>query len=423
MSDPDPGASRRPSGELCFETVFEAVDIPTAILDADGDIVVWNDALGKLLGIPRSEVEGLDSIGERIYDGERSKILAEKVLEHPQNADEVYDLDRASSDYALLDLDDQPTYEDTSTVVGGSGADIWFLAVPVYDDGEFRGVVEFVQRQSDSERQRRERERLIDELNETLAAFEADDYTVRAEYDYAEDLVDEEELAMLENVNRLARMRDALRKQARENARLDEFASIVSHDLRNPLNVAQGRLELAQLEHDTDHLDGVEDALDRMETLIEDLLAYAREGETVTDAEPVDLAGTVEWGMEGVDAEDATLDVRTTAVVRADESRLRQLLENLLRNAVEHGRGAVTVTVGDLPDGFYVADDGPGIPETEREKVFESGYSTADEGTGLGLAIVQEIATAHGWDIDVTESRAGGARVEVTSVEFVEHAA
>jgi signal transduction histidine kinase len=81
----------------------------------------------------------------------------------------------------------------------------------------------------------------------------------------------------------------------------------------------------------------------------------------------------------------------------------------------------VTVTVGELADcdGFYVADDGPGIPADERETVFESGYSTAADGTGFGLSIVEEIASAHGWAVRVTDSAEGGARFEVAGVDVV----
>jgi signal transduction histidine kinase len=128
---------------------------------------------------------------------------------------------------------------------------------------------------------------------------------------------------------------------------------------------------------------------------------------------------------------EATLRVETEAAVRADEGRLRQLLENLFRNSVEHGstgaadadfgadypaEGSVTVTVGDLPDGFFVADDGPGIPVSERERVFESGYSSRREGTGFGLDIVRRVADVHGWEVTLTESAAGGARFEFTGV-------
>jgi signal transduction histidine kinase len=70
--------------------------------------------------------------------------------------------------------------------------------------------------------------------------------------------------------------------------------------------------------------------------------------------------------------------------------------------------------------GFYVADDGSGIPETDRDEIFNSGYSTLDNGTGFGLNIVSEIVDAHGWKITATDSWDGGARFEITGVNIVE---
>ena len=203
----------------------------------------------------------------------------------------------------------------------------------------------------------------------------------------------------------------------RQIDRLDEFASVISHDLRNPLNVATGRLELAQRECDSDFLDDVADAHDRMATLIDDVLTLAREGKRVAETEPVTLGATIKRYWQTVATADATLVVETNRTIQADPSRLQRLLGNLFRNAVEHGGTDVTVTVGDLSDGFYVADDGPGIPEDERDQVFEIGYSTAATGTGFGLNIVKEIVDAHGWDIRATSSAAGGARFEITGVE------
>jgi len=212
----------------------------------------------------------------------------------------------------------------------------------------------------------------------------------------------------------------------RQNDRLAEFAGVVSHDLRNPLNVAQGRVELAQDECDSPHLDAAAGAHDRMDGLISDLLTLAREGERVSDTELVDLAAAVESCWLNVDTADATLAVETDLTLRADESRLQQLLENLMRNAVEHGGQRVAVSVGTLTDGggFFVADDGPGIPVDERGDVFDVGYSTSEKGTGFGLRIVEQVATAHGWDVRVTDDPdLGGARFEVSGVDVAERAA
>lgn len=212
-------------------------------------------------------------------------------------------------------------------------------------------------------------------------------------------------------------LRHRERELRRQNARLDEFASVVSHDLRNPLNVARGRLQLAREEYDSEHHDAVMRALDRMETLIQDTLALARAGETVGEIEAVELPEIVDTCWRNVATESATLSTETDVTIHADKTRLQQLLENLLRNAVEHGGSEVTITVGDLPNGFYVEDDGPGIPLDTREKALQPGYSTAESGTGFGLSIVRDIAAAHGWEVSVTDGAEGGARFEFTGVE------
>ena len=206
---------------------------------------------------------------------------------------------------------------------------------------------------------------------------------------------------------------------ARQNQRLEEFASVVSHDLRNPLNVAEGRLQLAREDDgdDSPHLDQVASAHERMESLVDDLLALARNGQSVGDTEPVGLAPLARETWEGIDGDaDAALRVEgDLGSVDADESRLRELFENLFRNAVDHAGAGVAVTAGPLDDraGFYVADDGPGIPSDDRDQVFSRGFTTASDGTGFGLAIVRDIAEAHGWTVSVHEAAGGGARFEV----------
>ncbi|QZP36624.1 GAF domain-containing protein [Halobaculum magnesiiphilum] len=203
----------------------------------------------------------------------------------------------------------------------------------------------------------------------------------------------------------------------RQNERLDEFASVVSHDLRNPLSVAEGYLELARETGDVEHLATVSDAVERMRALVDDLLRLAREGRVVGDTEPVDVAVAARAAWGSVDTGDATLEVEDGLVVEADEDRLRELFENLFRNSIEHGGSAPTVRVEATPTGFAVADDGPGIPADRREEVFEVGVSTVEDGTGFGLAIVRRIAEAHGWSVTATAGEDGGARFEFDEVE------
>ncbi len=216
------------------------------------------------------------------------------------------------------------------------------------------------------------------------------------------------------------------RELRRQNERLEEFAGIVSHDLRNPLNVASGHLDLARDDCDSPHLDDVADAHQRMEALIENTLALARQGRAVVDPRPIDLAGCVTESWAHVATADATLDAPDAPDARSiqgDPARVQQLFENLFRNAIEHGGADVTVTVGLLDDGFYVEDDGPGIPESEREAVFEPGHTSATTGTGFGLAIVEEIVEAHEWDVEVVDATTDdgastGTRFEVTGVDL-----
>lgn len=205
----------------------------------------------------------------------------------------------------------------------------------------------------------------------------------------------------------------------RQNEQLERFASVVSHDLRNPLNVAQGRLELAADDCESDHFEPIRNALDRMNVLIEDILTLAREGKTVDSVEAVALDRIVReaWATTGEHELDATLVIPDDGLgtIDADRRRLLQLFENLFRNALEHAGPDVTVAVGRIGDrGFFVEDDGPGIPPDERERVFESGYSTTADGTGFGLNIVEAIVEAHHWEVAITEGRGGGARFEIT---------
>ncbi len=230
---------------------------------------------------------------------------------------------------------------------------------------------------------------------------------------------------------------DAVERQQsleRQNERLEQFSRVVSHDVRNPLTVARGRIDLARTDGDVGHLAAADRALDRIETLIDDLLVLARDGRTAGDPEPVALSAIVDACRETVEVDAVDLRVETDQVLLGDRGRVQQLFENLIRNAVEHGSASSrtrsddavehgpTVTIGRLEggDGFFFEDDGPGIPAGEREDVFEPGFSTASQGTGFGLSIVDRIADDHGWNVRVTEGRFGGARFEFRGVDWAD---
>ncbi|PSP54323.1 histidine kinase, partial [Halobacteriales archaeon QS_1_67_19] len=203
-----------------------------------------------------------------------------------------------------------------------------------------------------------------------------------------------------------------------KNDRLESFASMLAHELRNPVAIGQIYSQQLPDEADSEAVEYVTDAFDRIEDMVDVLLILTRGRDAISERIPVDLADVARTVWDTVESPDATLDTDLDRTIQADETYVRHLFRNLLENAVEHGGSDVTVTVGDLDDGFYVADDGAGIPPEDRDAVFDEGYTTAagNGGTGLGLAFVEKLTDVYEWDVTVTESEAGGARFEFRNV-------
>jgi len=232
---------------------------------------------------------------------------------------------------------------------------------------------------------------------------------------------------VLRDITAEKRQKDRLQRQ---NERLDEFASVVSHDLRNPLTVVKGRLELVRDEVPPDQFETIQRNLQRMESIIEDVLTLAQAGETVETPDSVPLAEIAREARDHVDTDESTFEIEISNDLRveADRDRLLHVFENLFRNAHEHNESPVTVRVGtfNLEDdfegdresiGLYIEDNGSGIPSDQREKIFERGYTTDEDGTGFGLSIVQDIVEAHGWDISLSDTPGAGVRFEITGIQ------
>ncbi|TQQ79358.1 ATP-binding response regulator [Halonotius roseus] len=201
----------------------------------------------------------------------------------------------------------------------------------------------------------------------------------------------------------------------RQNERLEQFTSVISHDLQNPLSVVTGYLELVSETGDVDRLDPAIEAAERMETMLNELLTLAREGRAVGDTEPVAVDTIVTNAWDGVDTPTATLEtegLEPMESVEADPTRLQEVFENLFRNAIDHVGEDVTVAVRATDGGVVVGDDGEGIPAAEQKEIFDHGY-TGGGGTGLGLSIVETIVEGHGWEIGVGDSEAGGAAFRI----------
>jgi signal transduction histidine kinase len=241
-----------------------------------------------------------------------------------------------------------------------------------------------------------------------------------------DDLIDRDTSAISSGANqgRFGRKTDRSKPNGGNRNRGNEFdidrvASVLSHDLRNPLDVAKARLRAARETGADEHFDHVEKAHERIEQIIEDVLTLSREANYIEPDDTIELRGVVESAWGTVETGSATLtiaDELPTAV--ADADRIERLFENLFRNAVEHGDHPA-VTVGALDgaaSGFYVADNGSGIPSEEHSVIFEPGYSSREHGTGLGLSIVKRIAESHGWTIEV-KNKESGVRFEIRGLE------
>jgi len=242
----------------------------------------------------------------------------------------------------------------------------------------------------------------------------------------------------LEAMDAYSRLEGRFQRAAERNRELTQFARTVSHDLNSPLSVIYGRIELALAEPANAelHLRAARNAAKRVDSLVTDHLQTI-ETDDDSDTEPVSVQTVATQAWRIVDPSTARLRIEPQlGTVEANTIRLQQLFENLIRNAIEHGSAesvglgaaestdphavfeedtdSVTVTIKPTPTGFAVCDDGPGIPDGERDAIFESGYTTTEAGSGLGLHIVDEIVDAHGWSIAVGESDSGGARFEIS---------
>ncbi len=346
------------------------------------------------------DILGFSVVMVRFYDDDRGGLVpmaASEAVDELFADRPVFTPDSGSLNWACFDAGETRVYDDieadTAAVDRGSG----LRSLMILPLGEYGTI----------------------SVGETVPeAFDAtDEFLARILATATETSLDEHA-----REDELRRRRDELERQ---NERLQEFADVVSHDLRNPLTVATGRVSLARAACDSEHLEVVERAHDRMDELIDDLLTLARAGDVIGEPEPVALDALAEacWGQVST-REAATLEAATDATIVADRTRLRQLLENLFRNSLQHGRTdetvPLTVRVRTHEDGFSVDDDGDGIPAADRESVFEAGYSSQPDGTGFGLQIVDQVATAHGWDVHVEESPTGGAQFTVSGVEFAE---
>ncbi|MDY7081386.1 MAG: histidine kinase N-terminal 7TM domain-containing protein, partial [Halobacteria archaeon] len=321
---------------LARDFIVQEIESGVIVLDKDNRIVDINKLGKKMIG----EEERV--VGKKIHEA----VNVSRVLDNYEEGDEIGEL----RDEIWVDTPNGERCYDisVSNISDGSDGEIAGRVILIHD----------ITRQKERETELREREHELQQQKKSL----------------------EQQKNKLEH----------------QNERLDKFASIVSHDLRNPLNIAEGYVDMLEDEVDTgssdydydmdDEIGKVKKSYDRMENIIDDALTLARQGKAITRTQNVRLAEVVDEAWGNVETMDATLeiDVDDEVFVECDHGRLLNILENLFRNSVEHNDGTITVRVGMHADGrgFYVEDTGEGISENERDRVMGHGYTTSRDGTG-----------------------------------------
>ena len=179
------------------DVLLDAIGSPVFMLDTDGRVIQWNDALAAVTGTDGSEAMGHPHPSEFFYEDERrAETLAEKVLAAPERADEAYDVERRG----------ETTYADTATMTGPDGRErhIEFTARPLYEDGELVAVVETVRDRTEELRRRESVEALVSELDTTLTALTDGELDSRAVFTGDREAIDDELLSVIGAVNEMA---------------------------------------------------------------------------------------------------------------------------------------------------------------------------------------------------------------------------
>lgn len=207
------------------------------------------------------------------------------------------------------------------------------------------------------------------------------------------------------------------RRLAEQAERLEEFALVGSHELRNRLQIALGNAERARAKDDVEAVDDVVETLGRMNRLVTQLLTLARTGAVSQTTDRVVLGDTADQAWHAIDGPETALTVVDDAIVTADRDSLLEVFEMLFRTLVDGG-GSDSVSVGTTADGFFVADDAGAIPADQHEGLFDPTYSAVDGGTGDSLYLVSMIADAHDWRVAVTTDEDGNTRFVFEDVEI-----
>lgn len=206
-------------------------------------------------------------------------------------------------------------------------------------------------------------------------------------------------------------------------------AAGLAHETRNPLNIIRGLAQLISKQTETSaetqkrSMEIVNEA-DRVAAQLNEFINYSRPREVRRATVHLHaIAGEVVRALT-YDIEEKKISLQVTGdalAIEADEQLLRQVVFNLLLNAVqavgEHGKIVIrTIRSGSAGARLEISDDGPGVPTEQRAEIFKPYFTTTQKGTGLGLAVVQQICLAHGWEISCEANAPRGAKFQITGM-------